>query len=376
MIFLFWLSAFIILYTYAGYPLIMRFWSRSRPNKIQPAAIEPTVSVVIAAYNEEDRILPRVENLLASDYPKDKLDIVIVSDGSTDSTVEKLQALNNPHVHVIALPINAGKALAVNEGVEKATGEIVVFADVRQRFSENAIRSLVETFADESVGGATGELILMSSGNDQEPEGVGLYWKYEKAIREMESTIDSTVGATGAIYAIRRALYEPLPDGIILDDVLTPIRITKQGYRVVMVREAHAFDTLSGSGDEEFARKVRTLAGNYQLMSAAPWINSPSQNRLFFQWISHKVSRLITPFFMILMLIASFLICHPFYTFVGILQVIAYSIAGYGCYKMMKGEKVKGILNAAASFLMLNFTAIVALYSVVSGNTAGLWKKH
>lgn len=376
MICLFWLSALLIFYTYIGYPLLMVIWSRLRAQPVETADISPSVSIVIAAYNEEDRILPRIENLLSSDYPQDKLEIIIVSDGSTDQTVERIESLNNANVKVIPLSENGGKAIAVNHGVAAASGELIVFADVRQRFEAAAIRHLVNQFADEKVGGATGELILMSAGNDEAPEGVGLYWKYEKAIRDMESSVDSTVGATGAIYAIRKALYQPLPDGIILDDVLTPMRITQQGYRVVMVREAHAFDTISGSGDEEFARKVRTLAGNYQLMQAAPWINSPRKNRLFFQWISHKVSRLITPFFMIIAVLSAFLAAKPFYIFLGVLQVLAYGIAGSACLKLMRGEKVTGPLNAAASFLMLNITAIVAAYSFFMGNTASLWKKH
>lgn len=376
MICLFWLSALLIFYTYIGYPLLMVIWSRLRAQPVETADISPSVSIVIAAYNEEDRILPRIENLLSSDYPQDKLEIIIVSDGSTDQTVERIESLNNANVKVIPLSENGGKAIAVNHGVAAASGELIVFADVRQRFAASAIRHLVNQFADEKVGGATGELILMSAGNDEAPEGVGLYWKYEKAIRDMESSVDSTVGATGAIYAIRKTLYQPLPDGIILDDVLTPMRITQQGYRVVMVREAHAFDTISGSGDEEFARKVRTLAGNYQLMQAAPWINSPRKNRLFFQWISHKVSRLITPFFMIIAVLSAFLAAKPLYVFLGVLQVLAYGIAGFACLKLMRGEKVTGPLNAAASFLMLNITAIVAAYSFFMGNTASLWKKH
>lgn len=372
---IFWASALFVFYTYFGYPLLMFFWAKFAAKKIIKDAITPSVTVVISAFNEEHRIKRRIENLFEQNYPADKINVVIVSDGSTDGTLEVVKSINDDRLKLIELEKNLGKALAVNRGVEEATGEIVIFADVRQRFDTEVFQSLVAPFADPTIGGTTGELVLMSSGNDQEPEGVGLYWKYEKAIRDVESSIDSMVGATGAIYAIRRSCYEPLPEGIILDDVLTPLRITKQGYRVCMVREALAFDSLSATGSEEFRRKVRTLAGNFQLMQAAPWINNPFKNRLFFQWISHKVCRLFSPYALLLLFISSWLINTPFYTSAGILQLIAYITAAVGCVAMWQGKKVK-VVGAAASFLMLNVTAVVGLYSVLTGQTASLWKKH
>ncbi len=375
MILIFWLSALFLFYTYIGYPLLMFLWAKLRPNKVAMSEYEPTVTVVISAFNEEDKIVPRIENLLQQNYPEDKLKIIVVSDGSTDETTSRLKQLNTDRLHIIPLERNWGKSIAVSRGVSEATGEVIVFADVRQRFCPDAIRSLAQPFSDKQIGATTGELILESSGSDQELEGVGLYWKYEKMIRDSESTVDSMVGATGAIYAIRRSLYEPLPEGIILDDVLTPMRIAKQGYRVCMVRDAIAYDQLSGSGGEEFARKVRTLAGNFQLMQVAPWINSPFKNRLFFQWISHKVCRLFSPYAMILLLLSSFLIGHPFYSFIGLLQLVVYIAATAGLVAMAQGKKVK-LVGTASSFLMLNITAVVGLYSILTGQTASLWKKH
>ncbi len=375
MILIFWLSTLFLFYTYIGYPLLMFLWAKFRPNPIKSDSIEPAVTVVISAFNEQDRIVARIENILEQNYPTDKLDIIVVSDGSTDDTIENLNKINSDRVTVISLKQNVGKSIAVSRGVSEATGEFIVFADVRQRFSADAVRSLIEPFADQKMGATTGELILESSGADHEPEGVGLYWKYEKMIRDSESIVDSMVGATGAIYAIRRSLYEPLPAGIILDDVLTPVRIAKQDYRVCMVRDAIAYDTLSESHAEEFSRKVRTLAGNFQLMQAAPWINNPFQNRLFFQWISHKVFRLFSPYAMILLLISSFLIGKPLYSFIGLLQLVVYAAAIAGLIAMAQGKKVK-LVGTASSFLMLNITAVVGLYSILTGQTASLWKKH
>ena len=376
MITAFWLSAAFLFYTYIGYPLLVFLWAKFRPNAIKMTDFEPTVTVVISAFNEQDRIVARIENLLEQNYPADKLKIIVVSDGSTDETVARLNLINSVRLHVIPLERNWGKSIAVSRGVTEATGEIIVFADVRQRFCPNAIRSLAQPFSDQSIGATTGELILEASDDsDQDMEGVGLYWKYEKMIRDSESKIDSMVGATGAIYAIRRSLYEPLPEGIILDDVLTPMRIAKKGFRVCMVRDAIAYDTLSGSTGEEFSRKVRTLAGNFQLMQVAPWINNPFKNRLFFQWISHKVFRLLAPYAMILLLISSFLIGNAFYSFIGLLQLIVYIAATAGLIAMSKGKKVK-LVGTASNFLMLNITAVVGLYSILTGQTASLWKKH
>ncbi len=375
MIIVFWLSALFLFYTYIGYPLLMFLWAKFRPNEIKTTEFEPAVTIVISAYNEQDRIVPRIENLLEQNYPADKLDIIVVSDGSTDETISRLDQIDTDRLHVISLERNWGKSTAVSRGVTEANGEIIVFADVRQRFCPNAIRSLAQPFSDQTIGATTGELILESSGSDHEPEGVGLYWKYEKMIRDSESKIDSMVGATGAIYAIRRSLYAPLPEGIILDDVLTPMRIAKKGYRVCMVRDAIAYDTLSGTSSEEFARKVRTLAGNFQLMQVAPWINNPFKNRLFFQWVSHKVFRLFSPYAMITLLISSFLIGNPFYSFFGLLQLIVYIAAIAGLIAMAKGKKVK-LVGTASNFLMLNITAVVGLYSILTGQTSNLWKKH
>ena len=375
MIIIFWLCALFLFYTYIGYPLLIFLWSKISPNVIKVEDIEPTVTVIISVYNEQDRIVPRIENLLEQNYPAEKLNIIVVSDGSTDETVSRLNQINSDRLHVIVLERNWGKSIAVSRGVTEATGEIIVFADARQRFCPDAIRSLAQPFSDQTIGATTGELLLESSDSDHQLEGVGLYWKYEKLIRDSESRVDSMVGATGAIYAIRRSLYEPLPEGIILDDVLTPMRIAKKGYRVCMVRNAIAYDTLSGSSGEEFKRKVRTLAGNFQLMQAAPWINNPFKNRLFFQWVSHKVFRLFSPYAMILLLVSSFMIGNPFYSFVGLLQLIFYLVAIAGMVAMTRGKKVK-LVGTASNFLMLNITAVVGLYSVLTDQTASLWKKH
>ncbi len=181
---IFWLSALFLFYTFIGYPLLMFLWAKFRPNAAKIEDIEPSVTIVISVFNEQDRIVTRVENLLEQNYPADKLNIIVVSDGSSDETVKRLQQISSDRLTIIPLEKNRGKSIAVSRGVAESTGEIIVFADARQRFSPNAIRSLARPFSDLTIGATTGELLLESSGSNYEPEGVGLYWKYEKMITE------------------------------------------------------------------------------------------------------------------------------------------------------------------------------------------------
>jgi cellulose synthase/poly-beta-1,6-N-acetylglucosamine synthase-like glycosyltransferase len=296
----FWASLLFVFYVYAGYPLALAIWAaiRSRPiaTGFTPASA-PTVSVVIAARNESSRLPHRITNLLEAEYPT-AIEIIVVSDGSTDATTSMLAAFGD-RVRYIERP-RGGKPLALNAGVEAARGDIIVFADARQRFARNALTALVSNFADPLVGAVTGELVLdceadAAAVNSDVAEGVGLYWQYEKRLRRQESRICSTLGATGAIYAIRRSLWQPLPAETLLDDVLTPMRIVLNGKRVVFDERAQAFDQVSASGADESRRKTRTLAGNYQILVLEPRLVVPFINPVWLQYMSHKVGRLIVP---------------------------------------------------------------------------------
>ncbi len=371
---LFWISLVFLFYTYLGYPLLMVLWARLRREPAEKERVLPSVTVVIAVHNEQDRVRGRLENIFSQGYPQQKLDVVVVSDGCTDGTVSVLRAFDHPRLTVIELAANQGKAVALNHGVAAATGEVIVFTDSRQRFDPDAIELLVQPFADSRVGGTTGELVLCESDKEGEPKGVGLYWRYEKALRAAESAVDSTVGATGAIFAIRHRLFEPLPKGLILDDVLTPLNVTARGYRLKMVRNAIAFDYLSSSAKDEFHRKVRTLAGNVQLIQLAPWVMNPFRNRLFFQWFSHKICRLIAPYALLGLLISPWFAGKPGYLIFGLLQLPGYAVALLGIRIMMRGGNA-GFTGVPASFLMLNGAAVAGLLSVMFGRTGNLWKK-
>jgi cellulose synthase/poly-beta-1,6-N-acetylglucosamine synthase-like glycosyltransferase len=246
--------------------------------------------LVVVGHNEATRIEGRLKNLLSLDYPRDRLEILFASDGSTDGTVEVARAFEAAGVVIIAFEGRRGKPAVLNDVVARARGDIVVLVDARQTFDKGALRELVKAFADPQVGAVGGELILTTAEdkNTHAEEGIGFYWRYEKFIRRNESHLHSTVGATGAIYAIRRTLFEPIPPDTILDDVLIPMRIARRGYRVLFEPEARAYDQITGGAYREFIRKVRTIAGNFQLIARERWILNPLQNRLWFQNISHK----------------------------------------------------------------------------------------
>lgn len=364
---LFWFSIIAILYTYIGYPLAIWGLARLRSHRVRRAAITPRVSVVIACHNEGRNIEARLRNLLECDYPPEQLEIILVSDGSTDLTAEAAGRFER--VRVFAYRQQMGKATALNVGIEMATGEVIVFADARQRFEARAIRELVANFADPAVGAASGELLL--AGGAGVGEGVGLYWKYEKWIRKNESRFGSVIGATGAIYAIRKRLWKPLPPMTILDDVYTPMQIALAGHRVVFEDRARAYDQAASSARREFTRKVRTLTGNYQLCQLMPRLLVPT-SALLFQFGSHKLMRLAAPiFFLLLFAVNLAIITSPptatlFYAAALAAQVIFYACVAAGAYLLKRQRKVR-LLNFAYVFSVMNAAALVGLVYFLVG---------
>ncbi|PYQ58657.1 MAG: hypothetical protein DMF58_14540, partial [Acidobacteria bacterium] len=225
--------------------------------------------------------MTKIQNLLALDYPGDRIEILVGSDGSTDSTAEKLLTISDNRVRVFNFPQRRGKPAVLNTLVPKAKGDIVVLADVRQRFESEVLRAFARSFADPQIGAVSGEVVLTTESGTAVSEGAGLYWRYETFIRSRECMIDSTIAVTGPIYAIRRTLFEPIPPDTIVDDLLIPLRISRRGYRVIVEPEARAIDSAYATASQEFTRKVRTLAGNFQLFARERWLLNPFQNRLW-----------------------------------------------------------------------------------------------
>ncbi|MBI3894991.1 MAG: glycosyltransferase family 2 protein [Acidobacteria bacterium] len=330
---IFWISFVTVFYVYCGYPLLLLLWRWMIRKPVYKADWEPFVSVVIAAHNEREHLDAKIRNCLELDYPRDKLEIIVSLDGPTDGTEDVARRYEGKEVTVIHRPVHAGKAAALNRALAAARGEVIVFADARQQINPPAVRELVAALHDPSVGVVSGELILLdgtSQGAGEASDAVGMYWRYEKWIRAMESDIHSVVGATGALYAIRREFFTPLPDHTILDDVLIPMRIVLLGKRVVFEPSARAYDLVACCPEVEFGRKVRTLAGNYQLLTQLPELLFPWRNPVFLQFVSHKVGRLLVPYFLAALFLANCFLLQGFYLVLFGLQVAWYLSAFAG----------------------------------------------
>jgi poly-beta-1,6-N-acetyl-D-glucosamine synthase len=360
---LFWLSLLLIAYTYFGYAVLLWLEVRFRARPIVKRYATPSVSIIMAVRNEEANLPMKLENLRMLDYPKNRLQVVVVSDGSTDGTTSMLLERTSEVIPVI-LESSRGKGAALNEAVRLAQGEILVFLDARQMVDSDAVSELTACFEDHEVGAVSGELLLETLTGALSEEGLGIYWKIEKMVRKLESASGSVVGVTGAIYAIRRELYIEIPVGAILDDVFIPMHVARLGKRVVFQPSAVARDRIFDKKGKEFARKVRTLTGNYQLLRLAPWLLS-SGNPLLFRFVSHKLLRLLVPFLLVLVLVSSAMGSGGFYNGVFWLQLIFYLLAGVGVLSP-SAKRFKPVA-IASTFVMLNAAAALAFYNFIVG---------
>jgi cellulose synthase/poly-beta-1,6-N-acetylglucosamine synthase-like glycosyltransferase len=335
----FWSAVALVAWVYAGYPLLVALWAAVRPRGWRRADQAPPVSIVMAARNEADRLPGRLENLLSLDYPADRLEVIVVSDGSTDRTaavVGEFARFARATVRSIERPAE-GKASALNAGVAAARHDLLVFADARQRFARGALKALVRSFADPAVGVVSGELVLDCEAGQTEStaaDGVGAYWRYEKWMRMQETAIGSMLGATGAIYAMRRRAWEPLPAGTILDDVLAPMRAVLAGWRAVFEPAARAFDVTAPDTKAEQQRKTRTLAGNWQILALEPRLLLPWANPVWLQYVSHKVGRLLVPFALVAAVASALALASASRIALAALvaQAVFYALAAYGAW--------------------------------------------
>jgi poly-beta-1,6-N-acetyl-D-glucosamine synthase len=361
----FWLSIGFIACTYAGYPSWLYFRARFRARPVRPAPITPDVSIIMAVYNGAKYLPQKLRNLYELDYPKDHVDLIVVSDGSTDETDSILSAHAHGRLQALVSTEHRGKAAALSEGIRAARGAIIFFTDVRQMIAPDALRNIVSNFADPTVGCVSGELLFGKGTATASSDGIGLYWNIEKKIRYWEAASNSTVGATGAIYATRRELTPQIPEGTILDDVYIPLEIARQGARIIFEPRGIAWDDAPEHVEREFRRKVRTLVGNYQIVRIAPWVLSRA-NPLRFEFICHKLLRLLVPFALVLAFIASMFLRGVFYRVAFDAQVLMCLLAGLASLKPRLGIATR-LASASLTFLVLNAAAAVALFYFVSG---------
>jgi cellulose synthase/poly-beta-1,6-N-acetylglucosamine synthase-like glycosyltransferase len=315
-----------------------------------------TVSVLLPVHNGERWLKAKIKSLLELDYPRDLVEILVISDGSTDATESIASEYVADGVRLFSLP-RGGKARALNRGIQEASGEILLFTDVRQWLDPACLKNLVASLADPSVGAVSGELFIRH-GKNLEEENVGLYWRYEKWLRKHLSAIDSIFGATGAVYAMRREFVEPLPPGTLLDDVHLPLRAFFRGRRLILDDTAKAFDDPIGL-ESEFLRKVRTQAGIYQLLHQFPQLVSPT-NRMWLHFISYKLARLMLPFALLLIFLSSFFLPQPWPAITVGVQALFYALAAVD---LMVSERssLKRITSPVRTFVVLMAAALCAI---------------
>ncbi len=360
----FWLCAACVLYTYLLYPLLLALRPRFRRLTADDARPGPrSLSIVLAAHNEANRVKRRLDELTAL-LAASALDgeIIVVSDGSTDATATLARQYEKRGVRVLELTEKHGKAFALTQGCAVARHEVFVFGDMRQTWAPDVLEQLLKNFADPTIGGVSGDLVVESTPGVM--AGVALYWRYEKWLRKKESRVFSMIGATGAISAVRRELFRPIPDGTLLDDVYWPLQVCMQGFRVVHEAHAVAFDRLPEKSSDEFRRKVRTLAGNFQLAVLVPAALLPWRNPIWWPFVSHKMLRLVVPWALLGLLAVSAVLPAWWYQAAFACQVSCYVLALLGLIPAVKPFRPA---SAAASFLVLNSAAWVAFWVWVSG---------
>ena len=382
---LFWLCACLVAYAYLGYPLLVAMLARHHGRKPDgrhdgPSHEFPVLTVVVCAYDEEKRIGSRITDILAQDYPAGRLHVLVVSDGSRDYTAEvaATSAAGDKRIRVLALPDNVGKAAALNAAMKQVDTPLVAFTDARQRYAAGALRALITPFMDPRVGAVSGELVILDKpidGVDLTAPEAGIYWRMEKRLRADEAQLGWLHGVSGSVYALRNELYKEIPAGTILDDMWVPLQVNLAGRWVWMARDAIAYDQASALPSEEFARKLRTLAGNWQLLVRLPVLMHPWGNPVFFAWFSHKFLRLLVPWALLLALLASALLPGTFFRFALLAQLCGYAWATIGLRLPELAKRIP-LSSAAGTFLMLNLASLLSLPASLSTDSSRLWKKH
>ncbi len=373
MVWAFLASVGFIGYTYALYPALVLFLARwSQRSPAAELAVPPPTTVIIPAFNEQEIIARKIENVLASDYPPTLLRIVVVSDGSTDNTAARARAVGAERVEVIERADRGGKIAAINCAMQTITDPVVVLTDAGEMFDTAAIRRLVERLADPAVGAVSGELDLIPAESGFS-RNLAMYWRYETAIRSAESEIGSVMGVTGAIYALRRECFVPLPADTILDDVAIPFEIIRQGYRVKYEPRAQAYEHATVDAQGEFERKRRTLAGNYQLIVRYTDLLNPLRSSVAIQLWSHKVFRLLVPYALIVAFIASWYLPAAWRTPILMLQAGFYGLA---LMVPILGSRLRTrLVSLPYAFCALNCAAVAGFFYYLSGRQTAKWEK-
>lgn len=384
MIIALWISLFIVVYTFVGYGILLFLIVKikrlfAQPFQFKVDAVLPTVTILIAAWNEEEMIVEKIHNTLAIDYPKDKLQIIFITDGSTDQTPELIKPFTA--VTLLHNDVRDGKMAAIKRAIPHANGEIMIFTDANTFLNDQAIKELVKHYQNAKVGAVAGEKrIFVDKKADASSAGEGFYWKYESKLKSWDYELYSNVGAAGELFSIRTALYQPVESDTIIDDHMIAMRIAENGYLIAYEPNAYATETASANTGEELKRKVRIAAGGIQSILRLKKAANPFYYPILtFQYISHRVLRwTITPYLLLAAFILNMLIVYQtglvFYKVLFVLQVIFYVLSILGLLFEQKNIKIKAFF-IPYYFCLMNYAVVAGMIRFYQNNQSAAWER-
>ena len=372
----FWVSVSLLVYVHFGYPLLLLALKRLRPKEVRRGSVTPTVELVIGAFNEENVIREKLENCLALDYPPDRLRITVASDASTDGTHAIVQEYAGQGVRLVVAPRRRGKAANFREIVPELAGDILVFSDAGSLYRQDTLRRMMSNFADPEVGCVGGRLKYLNPEASSVSQGEGLYWRYEVFLRESESAIGSAVVLSGAVYAIRRKLYRPVPDEF-PDDFMSPLNVLDQGKRVIYDSHTEILEKMATSARGELITKVRIISRNFGALRFMKHLLNPFRDPLVaLQLISHRLLRwFVLPLAALTLLSSLLLASSPFFFWLLVGQLVFYALAGVG-YLSDLAKKRSRITFLPYYFVLVNFAAAWGVWKslVHPRSGAGIWE--
>ncbi len=375
---IFWVSLFFLFYNYVGYAIVTWVLIKLSPKrKVSDHDTDaPGVTMIIAAYNEEGFIEQKIQNTLLLDYPKDRLQVIFVTDGSTDATADIINS--HPEIELLHKPERSGKTAALNRAVPYAKHDILVMCDANTMLNKECIKELAKHYQDGTIGAVAGEKKVLSADGLTKQEG--LYWKYESALKKLDATYHTIVGAAGELFSLRKNLWQHVEEDTILDDFMISMRIVQQGYRVHYEPKAYATETASASVKEEAKRKVRIAAGGFQSMARLlPMLNIFKYGKSSFLYISHRVLRwAVCPFCLVLLLISSlalfFLRDQLIFKAVFVMQVFAYGLIVINSMLSPKGIKIP-LVQPLQYFVFMNICVIRGFFRYIKGEQSATWER-
>jgi cellulose synthase/poly-beta-1,6-N-acetylglucosamine synthase-like glycosyltransferase len=371
----FWACVLLVIYVYAGYPLVLVILSRfSRAREEPPSTVLPNVTLIVSAFNEQDCIAAKLDNTLALDYPRDRLEVIVVSDASDDGTDDIARGYSMQGVRLVRMPDRGGKTLGLNAGVAAASGEVIVFSDANALYRPDAIRRLVAPFASPEIGAVIGESTYVEA-NTESGRSESLYWRYETWIKALESRGGSVVGGDGAIYSVRRSLYKPMVAGA-LSDFVNPLQVVKAGYRCIYEPRALSYEEAAEDFGREYRRKVRIVNRAWRaLWSMREMLNPLARGGFAWKLWSHKVLRWCVPGFLLAIFLLNLALIgrHPFYWLVLAAQIVFYALA-VGGFLLRDRDHQPVALRIPFYFCVVNVAAGVGLFQVLGGRSYTVWQ--